>query len=82
MKELLTKSRDLLCAKEFSTEELTSNERHNFQISGYSGAILSQGSWKGIIDFEGITAKDNRVAVLREHTRDRIVGHGEVSISP
>jgi len=51
----------------------------DFELVGYTGKIMSQAGRNFIFDMDGIEAKDGGVIVLREHERDRIVGHGQVS---
>lgn len=52
---------------------------YDFELVGYTGKIMSQMGMNFIFDMDGIESKDGGVIVLREHERDRIVGHGEVS---
>jgi len=52
----------------------------DFELVGYTGKVMSQAGRHFIFDLEGIEAKAGGVIVLREHERDRIVGHGQVSV--
>lgn len=51
---------------------------YDFELVGYTGKVMEKGGWRGIFSLDGMEAKQNKVIILREHERDRIVGSGEV----
>lgn len=71
-----TLNADVKC---FAQTEGAPDKEFDFELVGYTGKIMSQAGHNFIFDLDGIQAKEGGVIVLREHERDRIVGHGKVS---
>lgn len=51
---------------------------YDFELVGYTGKVMEKGGWRGIFSLDGMEAKQDKVIILREHERDRIVGFGDV----
>jgi len=51
---------------------------YDFELVGYTGKVMEKSGWRGIFSLEGMEAKQDKVIILREHERDRIVGFGDV----
>lgn len=50
--------------------------KRSFLIAAKTGDPVVQWGWTTVIDIDGMRT-ENRMPVLREHARDRIVGHGQ-----
>ncbi len=57
-------------------DDEATNKKPSFLILAYSGALVDSGWQKLIIAVAGMSAKE-KIPVLREHKRDRIVGFGD-----
>jgi len=52
------------------------NQKRSFIISAKTGEPIVRWGWATVIDIAGMKT-ENRMPVLREHKRDRVVGHGQ-----